>query len=103
MGVFRLALNIKHLYLFHYLTARIGFTIEDIFSRAGTISTSSFFIDHQGMDIQLRVDFGFLSLDTIGLGLVFGALIPGKNVKIEEGTEMFLQVKEDTTVIALVQ
>jgi hypothetical protein len=45
---------------------------------------------------------GFIILSN-PIGLVFGALIPGKNVKIEEGTEMFLQVKEDTTVIALVQ
>lgn len=45
---------------------------------------------------------GFIILSN-PIGLVFGALIPGKNVKIEEGTEMFLQVKEDTMVIALVQ
>lgn len=45
---------------------------------------------------------GFIILSN-PIGLVFGALIPGKNVKIEEGSEMFLQVKEDTTVIALVQ
>jgi hypothetical protein len=37
------------------------------------------------------------------VGLVFGALVPGKNVKIEEGTEMFLQVESDTSVIALVR
>ncbi len=37
------------------------------------------------------------------VGLVFGALIPGKNVKIEEGSEMFLQVERDTPVVALVQ
>ncbi|TFB08769.1 hypothetical protein E3V08_02680 [Candidatus Atribacteria bacterium MT.SAG.1] len=45
---------------------------------------------------------GFIILSN-PIGLVFGALIPGKNVKIEEGSEIFLQVKEDTTVIALVQ
>lgn len=45
---------------------------------------------------------GFIILSN-PIGLVFGALIPGKNVKIEEGTEMFLQVKSDTTVIALVR
>lgn len=45
---------------------------------------------------------GFIILSN-PIGLVFGALIPGKNVKIEEGSEMFLQVKNDTTVIALVQ
>jgi hypothetical protein len=37
------------------------------------------------------------------IGLIAGALVPGKNVKIEEGTEMFLQVESDTPVIALVQ
>lgn len=45
---------------------------------------------------------GFIILSN-PIGLVFGALIPGKNVEIEEGSEMFLQVKDDTTVIALVQ
>lgn len=45
---------------------------------------------------------GFIILSN-PIGLVFGALIPGKNVKIEEGTEIFLQVESDTTVIALVQ
>lgn len=45
---------------------------------------------------------GFIILSN-PVGLVFGALIPGKDVRIEEGTEMFLQVKEDTAVIALVQ
>lgn len=45
---------------------------------------------------------GFIILSN-PIGLVFGALIPGKNIEIEEGSEMFLQVKDDTTVIALVQ
>lgn len=45
---------------------------------------------------------GFIILSN-PIGLVFGALIPGKNVKIEEGTEIFLQVESDTLVIALVQ
>jgi len=45
---------------------------------------------------------GFIILSN-PVGLVFGALIPGKDVKIDEGTEIVLQVKEDTTVIALVQ
>lgn len=45
---------------------------------------------------------GFIILSN-PIGLVFGALIPGKNVKIEEGSEMFLQVESDTTVIALVR
>ncbi|GAI69540.1 unnamed protein product, partial [marine sediment metagenome] len=31
---------------------------------------------------------GFIILSN-PIGLVFGALVPGKNVKIEEGTEMF--------------
>jgi hypothetical protein len=37
------------------------------------------------------------------VGLIVGALVPGKNVTIEEGTEMFLQVESDTRVMALVQ
>jgi len=37
------------------------------------------------------------------IGLVAGALVPGKNVKIEEDTKMFLQLKYDTKVITLVQ
>ena len=45
---------------------------------------------------------GFIILSN-PIGLVFGALVPGKNVKIEEGTEIFLQVESDTPVIALVQ
>ncbi|MBA7590774.1 hypothetical protein ES708_32911 [subsurface metagenome] len=45
---------------------------------------------------------GFIILSN-PIGLVFGVLVPGKNVKIEEGTEIFLQVESDTLVIALVQ
>lgn len=45
---------------------------------------------------------GFIILSN-PVGLVLGALVPGKNVKIEEGTEMFLQIENDTPVIALVQ
>lgn len=45
---------------------------------------------------------GFIILSN-PVGLVLGALVPGKNVKIEEGTEIFLQVESDTPVIALVQ
>ena len=45
---------------------------------------------------------GFIILSN-PIGLVFGALVPGKNVKIEEGTEIFLQVESDTSVLALVQ
>ena len=45
---------------------------------------------------------GFLILSN-PIGLAFGALIPGKDVKIDEGTEIVLQVKEDTKVLALVQ
>jgi hypothetical protein len=45
---------------------------------------------------------GFIILSN-PIGLVFGVLIPGKDAKIDEGTEIFLQVKEDATVIALVQ
>jgi len=55
--------------------------------------------------IAIAVGVGILGLIILSnpIGLVAGALIPGKNVTIEEGSEMFLQVKEDTTVIALVQ
>ena len=55
--------------------------------------------------IIVAVGAGILGLIILSnpIGLVFGALIPGKDVKIEEGTEIFLQVKDDTTVIALVQ
>jgi len=55
--------------------------------------------------IAIAVGVGILGLIILSnpIGLVAGALVPGKNVKIEEGTEIFLQVKDDTTVIALVQ
>jgi len=55
--------------------------------------------------LYVAVGAGILGLIILSspVGLVFGALVPGKNVKIEEGTEMFLQVESDTSVIALVQ
>jgi len=55
--------------------------------------------------LYVAVGAGILGLIILSnpIGLVFGALVPGKNVKIEEGSEMFLQVESDTTVIALVQ
>ena len=55
--------------------------------------------------LYVAVGAGILGLIILSnpIGLVFGALIPGKDVKIEEGTEMFLQVEIDTPVIALVQ
>ncbi len=55
--------------------------------------------------LYVAVGAGILGLIILSspIGLVFGALVPGKNVKIEEGTEMFLQVGSDTSVIALVQ
>ncbi|GAI53593.1 unnamed protein product [marine sediment metagenome] len=55
--------------------------------------------------LYVAVGAGILGLIILSspVGLVLGALVPGKNVKIEEGTEMFLQVKSDTPVIALVQ
>ena len=55
--------------------------------------------------IIVAVGAGILGLIILSnpIGLVFGALIPGKDVKIEEGTEIFLQVESDTPVIALVQ
>jgi len=55
--------------------------------------------------LYVAVGAGILGLIILSspVGLVFGALVPGKNVKIEEGTEMFLQIESDTPVIALVQ
>lgn len=61
--------------------------------------------EEENKRLYLAVGAGILGFIILSnpIGLVFGALIPGKNVEIEEGSEMFLQVKEDTTVIALVQ
>jgi len=61
--------------------------------------------EEENKRLYVAVGAGILGLIILSnpVGLVFGALVPGKNVKIEEGSEMFLQVKEDTTVIALVQ
>ena len=55
--------------------------------------------------IAVAVGAGILGLIILSnpIGLVVGALVPGKNAKIKEGTEMFLQVDRDTSVIALVQ
>ncbi len=61
--------------------------------------------EEENKRLYLAVGAGILGLIILSspVGLVFGALIPGKNVKIEEGTEMFLQVESDTLVMALVQ
>ena len=61
--------------------------------------------EEENKRLYVAVGAGILGLIILSspIGLIAGALIPGKNVKIEEGTEIFLQVKEDTTVIALVQ
>jgi len=61
--------------------------------------------EEENKRLYVAVGAGILGLIILSspVGLVLGALIPGKNVKIEEGTEMFLQVEEDTAVIALVQ
>ena len=61
--------------------------------------------EEENKRLYVAVGAGILGLIILSspIGLIAGALIPGKNVKIEEGTEMFLQVKEDTTVIVLVQ
>ncbi len=61
--------------------------------------------EEENKRLYVAVGAGLLGLIILSnpIGLVFGAMIPGKDVKIDEGTEMFLQVKEDTTVIALVQ
>ena len=61
--------------------------------------------EEENKRLYVAIGAGLLGLIILSnpIGLVFGVLIPGKDVKIEEGTEMFLQVKEDTTVVALVQ
>lgn len=61
--------------------------------------------EEENKRLYLAVGAGILGLIILSspVGLVFGALVPGKNVKIEEGSEIFLQVKSDTPVIALVQ
>jgi hypothetical protein len=55
--------------------------------------------------VTIAVGVGILGLIVLSnpIGLIAGALVPGKNVKIEQGTQIFLQVKEDTKVLALVQ
>jgi len=37
------------------------------------------------------------------IGLIAGALIPGKNIKLEEGTEIFLEVKDQVNVMTLIR
>ena len=61
--------------------------------------------EEENKRVYIAVGAGILGLIILSspVGLVFGALVPGKNVKIEEGTEMFLQTKEDNTVLTLVQ
>ena len=55
--------------------------------------------------IAIAVGVGILGLIVLSspIGLVAGALVPGKNVTIEQGTQIFLQVKEDTKIVALIQ
>jgi len=55
--------------------------------------------------VVVAVGVGILGLIVLSnpIGLLAGALVPGKNVTIEEGTEMFLQIRDDTAVIALVR
>jgi len=61
--------------------------------------------EEENKRLYVAIGAGILGLIILSnpIGLAVGVLIPGKDVKIDEGTEMFLQVKEDTTVIALVQ
>jgi hypothetical protein len=61
--------------------------------------------EEENKRLYVAIGAGLLGLIILSnpIGLAVGVLIPGKDVKIDEGTEMFLQVKEDTTVIALVQ
>ncbi len=60
--------------------------------------------EEENKRLFVAVGAGILGLIILSnpVGLVFGALVPGKNVKIEEGTEIFLQVASDTPVIAMV-
>jgi len=37
------------------------------------------------------------------IGLIAGALIPGKNIKLEEGTEIFLEVKDQVNIMTLIR
>lgn len=61
--------------------------------------------EEENKRVYIAVGTGILGFIILSnpIGLVAGALVPGKNVKIEEGTEMFLQVKDDITVMTLVQ
>ena len=61
--------------------------------------------EEENKRLYVAVGAGILGLIILSspIGLVFGALIPGKNVKIEEGTQMFLQVESDTPLMVLVQ
>jgi len=55
--------------------------------------------------IAVAVGVGILGLIVLSnpVGLIAGALVPGKNVTIDEGTEIFLQVKDTVIVSGLVQ
>ena len=85
--------------------------LEIVFKSVSTLGGTSLSLilgekaEEENKRLYLAVGAGILGLIILSnpVGLVFGALVPGKNVKIEEGTEMFLQVKEDITVITLVQ
>jgi hypothetical protein len=92
------------------LLSRSG-KLEMAFKLVSTLDGTSFDLilgekaEEENKRLYVAVGAGILGLIILSspVGLVLGALVPGKNVKIEEGTEMFLQVKEDTTVITLVQ
>ena len=55
--------------------------------------------------VAIAVGVGILGVIVLSnpIGLIAGALIPGKEVKIEQGSQIFLQLESDTRVIALVQ
>lgn len=55
--------------------------------------------------IGLAVGAGIAGLIILSnpIGLIAGALIPGRNVKLEEGTKLFLEVANDIRVISLAQ
>ena len=55
--------------------------------------------------IGLAVGAGIAGLIILSnpVGLIAGALIPGKNIKLEEGTELFLEVKDSVNVMTLIR
>ncbi|MEA1939900.1 MAG: hypothetical protein U9N03_04455 [Candidatus Caldatribacteriota bacterium] len=61
--------------------------------------------EEENQRLYMAVGAGILGFIILSnpVGLAFGALIPGKNVEIEQGTEMFLQLESDVSVIGLIR